>query len=102
MCPQIDPTEGTVQLRAFNLTDGCAFLLVDQQTKWQTCWIVMSVSRNAETEVVTFTARRADNIDDIWPNTEVRTFTRSFNTTIPLLGICANPLDVTDNDWGTD
>ena len=92
----------TIPVRAFSVIPGTAFILEDQQTKWQTVWIIMWVSRNPETEVVTITARRADNIDDVWPDTTVRTFTRSFNTTLPVVGLCIHPFDMTDNDWGTD
>jgi len=99
---QVEPTVGTIEVRSFNIIPGVTFLQIDQTTKIQSAWIAMWVTRNPETEVVSITARRADTIDDDWPDTTVRTFTRSFNTTLRVVGICTKPFDVTDNDWGTD
>lgn len=89
------PAGDTIGLRVFNLTSGAAFMLIDEPDP--RVYIVERLVRDVNFETVSIWAHDATEQEDF---AKERAFHLDFNATVALVGICVNPTDPDDNDWG--
>lgn len=89
----------SLRLRAFNLTEGSAFL--EGKLSDPDVWIVVSMTRDPNSEHVHTWVRTGNRSDDP-AALQQRAFTWHYCDIVHLVGIVANPADPDDNDWGGD
>ena len=90
-----------IRLNAFNTTTGTTFITDELNGEGFAVWVAMHVARSTDNERVYIWARRADVVTE-GPGDSVqnRSFDLDFNQTLAVIGMCLNPMDPDDNDWG--
>lgn len=90
-----------IDLNAFNLMPGVTFSTYAPDEEYPIgCWVVMQAHRHIDNEMVWVWARRADLITEGPDEVITQTFMLDFNDQVHMIGLCVNPYDPDDNDWG--
>jgi len=87
-----------IPLRAFNLMPGAAFMVLDMPDP--RVWIVEKLVRDDNFERVYIWAHDGTESGDLDLVTE-KAFDLFYLDQVALVGLVANPEDLSDNDWGT-